>query len=147
MPSQNTRSNALDNVLRHWRALANSEDPLEASTGKHLLESWRDTRAVDGRQYSDEDRPPAAWAHCLADLISEDEQHWSDQTHFKTGHSLAHASKSGTCLWVNTEWGRWGCRSCSRGGTAVDWVVQHQGVTHGQAWWILRRKYGVPHVR
>lgn len=147
MPPQHTRPDTVEQTLSHWRALANSADPLEARTGQHLLQAWRTARAADAGLPDGEDRPPAAWAHALADLISDDEQHWSDATHFKTGHSLAHASKSGTCLWVNTEWGWWGCRSCLRKGTAVDWLVQHQGLTHGQAWWALRRKYGDPHGR
>ena len=147
MHTQNTHSPALREVLDHWRQLARSDDPVEASVGRHMLEQWRTARRADETRDQDEERPPARWARCLADLIDSDEQRWTDTEHFKTGHSLAHSSRSGTCLSVNLTRGLWYCSSCRRGGDAIGWLVQHQGITRGQAWMALRRRYGDPHAQ
>ena len=150
MRPQHSAPDSVDKIVASWRVLANSADPLERATGKHLLQEWQRTRAVDEPREQDEDRPPARWAHALAELIARDEpqeQRWSDQSHFKTGHSLMHGSKSGTCLSVNTERGVWYCSSCRRGGDAIGWLVVHFGQSRDQAWWSLRRAYGDPHGR
>jgi hypothetical protein len=148
MPSQNTPSPALRGILEHWHQVARGDDPVEAAVAQHMLAQWRTaTRRVGESHDQDEDRPPERWARCLADLIDTDEQHWSDTEHFKTGHSLAHSSRSGTCLSVNLTRGRWYCSSCHRHGDAIGWLVQHQGMSRGQAWMALRRRYGDPYAQ
>lgn len=51
-----------------------------------------------------------------------------------------HASRSGTCLVVWPDTGRWWCSSCHRGGDAVAWLALVEGVTFDEA----RRRLGAP---
>lgn len=122
--------------------MARSVDPIEAHTGRALLEAWKHTRAAESHPEQD-DQPPAPWAEHLAELTDAPVRQ-KDPQHYQTGHSQMHASSSGTCLWVNLDWGRWGCRSCHQGGDAVWWVAYHEGVSRRTAETLLWHQFGAP---
>ena len=45
-----------------------------------------------------------------------------DESKYEGDHAAAHGSKSGRCLVVWENEGRWHCTSCKQGGDAADWV-------------------------
>ena len=51
-----------------------------------------------------------------------------------------HSSKSGTCLVVWADEGRWWCSSCKRGGDAIQWVRLLEGLSYREA----RERLGLP---
>src|SRR4051812_18088501 len=69
---------------------------------------------------------PSRWAYVpLADLFSEQgnrlHARWGGV--IECGHEPAHSSKSGRCVLINRETGRWLCRSCGGQGDAATLVV------------------------
>jgi hypothetical protein len=140
---KNTAPESVKNIVRRWKALAKSNDPVEAATARAMLAAWRDIRPSQ-RPSADleDDRPPARYAHALVDLINDDEKHWTSESRFKTGHSCAHSSKSGTCLSVDVSRGLWYCSSCRHGGDAIMWLMAAQGLRRDQASMQLYRTYG-----
>jgi hypothetical protein len=50
-----------------------------------------------------------------------------------------HSSRSGTCMVVWPDEGRWWCSSCRRGGDAVQWLHLVEGISSGEA----RRRLGL----
>jgi CHC2 zinc finger len=60
------------------------------------------------------------------------------------GHEPLHRSRSGQCLVIWADEGRWWCSSCHRSGDAASWVMQVQGVTYPQAAAYLCERFGPP---
>ena len=61
---------------------------------------------------------------------------------YEGDHGYRHASKSGACLWVRTDEGRWGCSSCGQGGDAAAFVADWQGLPYADACAWLEARYG-----
>lgn len=135
--------------------MTRSHDPVEAETGKLLLDSYRQARQADHRQGEpSEDLPRTRWAHALNSLVGDlDERHWVTADEFKTGHSQQHASRSGSCLSVNLAKGLWYCSSCRLGGDSMRWVEIHGIVDEAdpdgsvnRAYVALRKLFGQPYA-
>lgn len=141
MPEKHTTPPTVKSVLRHWRLLAKSDDPVERATGEGLLDAWKHAHRADDHHDNDE-RPPAPWAHVLDELADAEPRLWRGTDEFKTGHALMHRSSSGTCLSVNLARGVWYCSSCHAGGDAIAWLSYHEGLSRGAAQIVLRRQYG-----
>jgi DNA primase len=62
----------------------------------------------------------------------------------ETGHEPTHGSKSGRCVLINPEIGRWLCRSCGERGDAATLVMALAGIGHREAAAQLTRRYGPP---
>jgi len=143
VPQQHTIPSSIREQLRRWRVLASSDDPVEASVGKRLLDAWKTTRRAD-EHHDDEERLPALWARVLDELADAEPRLWRGADEFKTGHALMHRSSSGTCLSVNLARGVWYCSSCHAGGDTIAWVAFHEGLSRTSARLLLRRQYGAP---
>ncbi len=93
------------------------------------------------------DHRPSRWAHVpLADLFSAQGNHLYQRgtTYVETGHEPHHASKSGRCVLITTDTGRWWCRSCRRGGDAATYVMDVRGCTYPAAVAWLVDRFGRP---
>lgn len=62
----------------------------------------------------------------------------------QTGHLPAHASKSGTCVTIYPEAGRWRCSSCREAGDAATFLMSAEGLTYRQAESQLIARFGRP---
>jgi hypothetical protein len=62
----------------------------------------------------------------------------------ETGHDPAHGSKSGRCVLLDPQTGRWWCRGCRRHGDAATLVMAWRGWTYRQAAQWLTDGYGAP---
>ena len=65
-----------------------------------------------------------------------------DESKYEGDHAAAHGSKSGRCLVVWENEGRWHCTSCKQGGDAADWVAHHEGVSREDAIARLVERFG-----
>ncbi len=61
---------------------------------------------------------------------------------YEGDHPYRHGSRSGTCLWVRTDDGRWGCSACAAGGDAAAFVADWLGLPYAQACAWLEERYG-----
>lgn len=57
-------------------------------------------------------------------------------------HTPKHASKSGECLVVWPERGRWYCTSCGLGGDAAAWIAHLEGCDYAEACRRLEERFG-----
>jgi hypothetical protein len=143
MPFQNTPSPALHAVQEHWRALAKDDDPIVRAAARELLADLAEISQPRSRA----DTATATYWYLVIDQVIDAEPHRSVTSgSFKTGHGHAHASKSGTCVSVDTRRGLWYCSSCRRGGTAITWVMDIEQCSYGEAWEILVRRFGAEHA-
>jgi hypothetical protein len=65
----------------------------------------------------------------------------------ETGHEPAHGSKSGRCILLDPQTGRWWCRGCRQHGDAAAFVMTWRGCTYPQAVRWLTARYGAPASR
>ena len=87
------------------------------------------------------------WRHVpLADLFRQagNEIHERTGGKLQTGHEPAHPSRSGTCVVIWPDSGRWWCSSCRQGGDAVTLIRALYGCTYQEAVWRLAQEYGPP---
>jgi hypothetical protein len=90
---------------------------------------------------------PSRWGHVpLAALIEQARNalHQRRNGTIVTGHEPLHGSRSGTCLVIWPEEGRWWCSSCRTSGDSAGWLMQLHGCTAGAAATMLRERYGDP---
>jgi hypothetical protein len=90
---------------------------------------------------------PSRWRHVpLAALVAQagNALHQRSNGTFVSGHEPRHGSRSGTCLVIWPDEGRWWCSSCRTSGDAAGWLMQLHGCTAGEAAAILRERYGDP---
>ncbi len=115
-------------------------------------------RAVAQRQLQRLSRPPALasqrrisrWVHVPLGTLFEQQGnrlHWRTNGQVETGHEPFHGSKSGRCVLLDPERGRWWCRSCRRSGDAARLVMDLHGWTYTEAATWLARRYGAPPLR
>lgn len=62
----------------------------------------------------------------------------------RTGHEPCHRSRSGLCLVIWVDEGRWWCSSCRRGGDAVAAVCSLEGVPYAASVARLIEAWGAP---
>ena len=60
------------------------------------------------------------------------------------GHEPVHSSRSGNCLVIWSQEGRWFCTSCRAGGDAIQAVRSLEGVSYPVAIARLTSRYGAP---
>jgi DNA primase len=81
----------------------------------------------------------------LADLVGAyNELYERDGGLVESAHEPIHGSKSGRCLLIDTQKGRWWCRSCRQHGDAASFVMAVHGWQYGQATAWLAERYGAP---
>jgi DNA primase len=61
-----------------------------------------------------------------------------------SGHEPVHGSKSGRCVWINPETGRYYCRHCHESGDAVTLLMRVKGLSYRDAVRLLEAKFGPP---
>jgi len=66
---------------------------------------------------------------------------------FDCGHEPIHPSKSGRCVWIRPDEGRYYCRSCGERGDAVTFVMRAWGVSYKTAARWLRERFGSPTIQ
>jgi hypothetical protein len=92
-------------------------------------------------------RTPQRWSHVsLAQMLEDagNRLHDRGEGFWESGHEPVHSSRSGRCLWIDTNRSRWICRSCQESGDAVALVMSLRGLTHRQAIAWLTVTYGAP---
>jgi hypothetical protein len=93
---------------------------------------------------------PSRWAYVpVLELIAEDNPRLIQKgpEKYVTGHEPLHRSRSGQCLVVWVDAGRWWCSSCGKRCDAVTWVMQTQDLTFPGATAQLTARYGAPPAR
>ncbi|MBX6772473.1 MAG: bifunctional 3'-5' exonuclease/DNA polymerase [Chloroflexi bacterium] len=104
---------------------------------------------IDRRQASPNGHKPHPgnrWPQVdLVELIRESGCTLTEKEHGKWhgDHACAHGSKSGTCLVVWADEGRWHCTSCKRGGDAASWLAHVEGIEYRAAARKLRERFGL----
>jgi DNA primase len=63
---------------------------------------------------------------------------------FDSGHEPVHGSKSGRCVWINPETGRYYCRHCHESGDAVTLLMRVKGLSYRDAVRLLADRFGPP---
>jgi DNA primase len=105
------------------------------------------TTAADGRQSENPREPhPSTWAHVdLAELLAAAGNQVAQRRNgsLVSGHEPVHASRSGSCLVVWPESGRWWCSSCRQGGDAISLLMGLEGKTFPQARIAIVRRFGL----
>jgi hypothetical protein len=105
----------------------------------HLLaRAQRRSRTVETS-----DVRPSPWSHVpLPDLVGAyNELYERDGGLVESAHEPMHGSKSGRCLLIDTQTGRWWCRSCRQAGDAAAFVMATQGWSYSQTAQWLEEKY------
>jgi hypothetical protein len=129
-------------VYDHYTALAQSADPVErAVAGRQLMELARRSRLSAGED------TVSAWQHVpLAPLFEQAGNPPTRRSNgtVQCGHEPVHGSRSGSCVIVWPEDGRWWCSSCHRGGDAVAAVQSLEGCPRPAAIARLGERYGFP---
>src|SRR5919106_5126724 len=91
------------------------------------------------------------WSHVpLVDIFAEAGIELKARSNgtYVGGHPHRHSSKSGTCLVVWAEEGRWYCSSCGAKGDAADLLVDVGKAADGQeAERILTERFGPPNTQ
>jgi hypothetical protein len=135
-------SNDLRDVYRARAAAA--ADPIARATALRQLAALE--RAASGRSAEPAARP-ARWAHVpIAALFEAAGNRVLRRSNglLECGHEPVHASRSGRCLIIDPASGRWYCRSCRRGGDAIDALRSLRGWDYRQAADWLTARYGPP---
>ncbi len=93
------------------------------------------------------DDGPACWRHVpIADLLSEAGNAVTERANgtIVGGHEPCHGSRSGACLVLWPDEGRWWCSSCHQGGDAVALLMSLRGWSYRRATRYLAEHHGLP---
>lgn len=127
---------AIAEARRRYLALAASSNPGDRRLGEAQLQRLERATAPKTKT-----RPSEAPGVDLAALIKETAPLKDKGSGKFVGPCPWHSSRSGECLVVWADEGRWWCSSCKRGGDAVAWVALVEGISFGEA----RKRLGLPH--
>ena len=125
-----------------YTRLAQSTDPTDrAVAGRQLAQLARRSRRVA------ETETVSAWLH--VPLLALFEQAGNVLTRrpngtVQCGHEPVHSSRSGACVLLWPDDGRWWCSSCRQGGNAVQAVQSLEGCSYLAALARLIDRYGRP---
>ncbi len=127
-------ADAVAQVRQRYLDLANSPDLSERRLAKEQLE-----RLERGANSTKEGAPSDELGIDLAALIGQTVALKPKGDGKAVGPCPWHSSRSGECLVVWADEGRWWCSSCKRGGDAVAWVALLEGISFAKA----RRRLGL----
>jgi hypothetical protein len=125
---------------------ASTPDPLDRTVARRQL-ARLERAARLGRDAAASVLPPSRWRHVpLGELFEQAGNRLRQRSNglLEYGHEPVHGSKSGRCVLVDPTTGRWYCRSCRRGGDAIDALRSLRGWTYRQAAAWLAERYGPP---
>jgi hypothetical protein len=131
----------MEPLTARYQALLSDPDPIMRATAHRQLAALRGRRRA---------APPverSAWLHVpLGELFAAAGNQLRERPNgtIITSHEPAHGSKSGACLVIWPEEGRWWCSSCRRGGDAVQAVKSLEGASYPAAVARLIDRYGRP---
>ena len=124
-----------------YTRLAHSADPTDrAVAGRQLAQLARRSRLREMETVS-------AWRHVpLPALFEQAGNPLTPRPNgtVQCGHEPVHGSRSGTCVILWPEAGRWWCSSCRQGGDAVQAVRSLEGCSYPAAVARLIDRYGAP---
>ena len=129
-----------DPAERYRRALGSQDPAVREMAARQLARlGKRPAGPSSGR--------PSPWAHVpLADVFAEagNRLHSRPQGTIETGHEPIHGSRSGRCVVISVDQGRWWCQSCRRSGDAAAYLADVLGCSYAEAAARLAERFGAP---
>jgi hypothetical protein len=132
----------IDQLRAYYQARADdlTLSDLDRAVAREQLDRLHGANRTRSGEYQ-----PSRWAHVpLAELFEQAGNVVRARSNgtLQTGHEPFHDSKSGTCLVIWPDTGRWWCSSCRQSGDAATLVMALQDTSyHAAARWLAGR-YG-----